>query len=174
MTESICQEAERITNGARLDDYEGTDATIVSLWSAYLGQELTVLDYANLMILLKVARTKGKYHRDSYVDMAGYANVGPRLWLQEPVIPNNFTWKKARDSQALDDYEKVLFKVPREWNSLADVPIVVEVTDYDGDTWKHDAGEGWQLWQRGQVSPTYGIHTPDEYAPFTEILGTDG
>lgn len=80
MSESILEEAHRLVNGDRQDTYLGTDDTIVALWSAYLGVELTVLDYASLMVLLKIARTKGKLHRDSWVDIAGYAEIGPRLW----------------------------------------------------------------------------------------------
>lgn len=87
---SILEEADSLVNGDRLDTYEGTDDTIVSLWSAYLGLELTVLDYAALMILLKIARTKGKLHRDSWVDIAGYAEVGPRLWSAKQPVSQEF------------------------------------------------------------------------------------
>lgn len=146
MTESICQEAERITNGDRRETYGGTDDTIVSLWSAYLGLGLTVLDYANLMILLKVARTKGKFHRDSYVDMAGYANVGTRLWLdkQELVRINRDPFWEVT---------KVGLQVPKVYKSLTEVDEGVVVYDSDGDGW---VGEG-----------ANGPAVYDKYGPFT-------
>lgn len=47
---------------------------ISSLWSEYLGAEISPEDVANMMILLKIARTaSGKYNPDNYIDIAGYA-----------------------------------------------------------------------------------------------------
>jgi len=76
MTESILQEAERITSGDRqrdyghpLDDYRRTAA----LWSEVLGVEVTASQAILCMILLKVSRECNKHKRDNLVDMAGYA-----------------------------------------------------------------------------------------------------
>lgn len=76
MTESILQEAERITSedrqkdyGHPLDDYRRTAA----LWSAVLGVEVTASQAILCMILLKVSRECHKHKRDNLVDMAGYA-----------------------------------------------------------------------------------------------------
>lgn len=141
MTKSILEEAQRLVNGDRKDTYDGTDDTIVALWSAYLGVELTVLDYAAMMVLLKVARTKGKLHRDSWVDIAGYAEVGPRLW-------------EAKQE-------------PRKWDSIVDVPHNVSVVDKDGDVW-HRRPDGW-YWSG--VKSWGDLHDYDGCGPFTEILG---
>ena len=80
---TLLQEADAIINGERQKDY-GPPAEsfgrIARLWSDYLDQELTALDVANLMILLKISRAKtGGFHRDSYRDIAGYA--GCAEWL---------------------------------------------------------------------------------------------
>ena len=49
---------------------------IASLWSMYLGDHLHHKDVALMMILLKIARAKHpSYHKDNYVDMAGYAAI---------------------------------------------------------------------------------------------------
>lgn len=79
-SETILQEAERIINGDRHDTYGEVSesfSSIARLWSAYLSRQATVNitseDVVNMMILLKVSRTQGTYHRDSYVDIAGYA-----------------------------------------------------------------------------------------------------
>lgn len=148
MPETILEEAARLIDGDRKDTYDGTDDTIVGLWSAYLGVELTVLDYANLMVLMKVARTKGQYHRDSYVDIAGYAGVGPRLW-------------EAKQAQA--DVSS-----PRVWQRIVDVPGGVRFMDNDGDVWR-----GWvggRLYYKSD-HPWGDISTLDkDVAPFTEVL----
>lgn len=79
---TILSEADDLINGERLKTY-GTPAEsfgrIAELWSGYLGMSLTPLDVTNLMVLLKVSRTKGTYHRDSYVDIAGYAALAEKL-----------------------------------------------------------------------------------------------
>lgn len=79
---SILQEAERIINGQRAADYGDARVSferIAGMWSAYLGAELGALDVANLMILLKVSRAKNGFHRDSYVDIGGYAGLTNQL-----------------------------------------------------------------------------------------------
>lgn len=72
---SILEEAEKTINGPRLESYgpplESFDR-IAGVWSAYLGIPLRAEDVANLMVMLKVCRTKHGYHRDSYVDIAGF------------------------------------------------------------------------------------------------------
>lgn len=170
----ILAEASALINGDRLDTYEGTDDTIVALWSAYLGTELTVLDYANLMILLKVARTKGKYHHDSYVDIAGYAEVGPRLWEEKQVpVPSQIVQilpVPIELDEPLADWERELLGLPpvapapRVWNDLyLDVPCTVGVSDVEGGLWHWTSG----AWHRNGVSVPRDEW--DFYAPFTEV-----
>lgn len=36
-------------------------------------------DVANMMVLLKVARNKASWHRDNWVDIAGYAACGAEV-----------------------------------------------------------------------------------------------
>lgn len=89
MTESILQEAERLINGERQQQYGNATESherIADLWSAYLGDvtPLTAFDVVNMMVLLKLSRAKGgldrgEFHRDSYVDIAGYAAIGERI-----------------------------------------------------------------------------------------------
>jgi hypothetical protein len=53
---------------------------IRALWSAYLDRELTAVDVALMMVLLKVARTKaGRHNPDDYVDAVGYAALAGEL-----------------------------------------------------------------------------------------------
>lgn len=81
--DSILLEANKLINGARQQHY-GDQYTnfgdIAALWSAYLDHPISRLDVANLMILLKLARTKRQgYHRDSYVDIGGYAGCAEKV-----------------------------------------------------------------------------------------------
>lgn len=89
MGESILEEAQRLIHGERNQNYghpRDNFADIARLFSGYLGQELSTIDVANLMILLKVARVKGAgYHRDSFTDIAGYAGCVERIY-EEPVF----------------------------------------------------------------------------------------
>lgn len=55
---------------------EDSFGAIANMWTAYLdvGREITPVDVANMMILLKIGRAKGNpKHMDNWVDVAGYA-----------------------------------------------------------------------------------------------------
>ncbi len=69
--------------GERQDQYgspENNFARIANLWTAYLGVEVSSVDVAMMMALLKIARVKtGTATDDSFVDLAGYAACGAEL-----------------------------------------------------------------------------------------------
>ena len=53
---------------------------IAGLWSAYLGQDISSADVANMMILMKVARnSSGVYKADNWIDICGYAALGGEI-----------------------------------------------------------------------------------------------
>lgn len=83
MTRRECLEtAEHMVNGDREHDYgtpEDNFKTIAGLWSAYLGKEVSSLDVAMLMALMKIARIKAGTKPDSFVDLAGYAACGAEI-----------------------------------------------------------------------------------------------
>ena len=73
---NILREAERIVEGPRRDEYGDMRECfemIANLWSDYVGTEISVFDVAHMMILLKVARGRDGFKRDSLVDICGYA-----------------------------------------------------------------------------------------------------
>ena len=75
---TILQEAQDIIDGQRSVDYGasrlGSFGDIAAGWSMVLGHEVTPEQVVLCMIQLKVARAKGGgFHRDSFVDIAGYA-----------------------------------------------------------------------------------------------------
>lgn len=83
---SVLTEANSIVNGARANTYGGPEDsfnTIAALWSAYTSCSYTATDVAVMLALLKVARLKNSpNHRDSWVDLAGYAACGAECGLK--------------------------------------------------------------------------------------------
>ena len=83
---AVLNEAAAIVTGAREAAYGGPEqsfGTIADLWSVYLGRAVAPHDVAALLALLKLARLKhsGGQHRDSWVDLAGYAACGAECAL---------------------------------------------------------------------------------------------
>ena len=81
--EAVLDKALKIVTGARQSTYgnpEDCFKVIADLWSAYLGHPVSSTDVAMLMILLKIARSKGKEaYADNYIDIAGYAACAGEL-----------------------------------------------------------------------------------------------
>lgn len=64
------------THGDKVENFRNTAA----LFSAYLGIDITPVQAAMLVALLKIARTKaGAHNLDDYVDLAGYAGVAGEI-----------------------------------------------------------------------------------------------
>lgn len=81
--EEILEKAEEIVTGARESTYgspEDCFSVIAGLWGSYLNTEISTTDVAMLMVLLKVARSRGnKRYADNYIDIAGYAACAGEL-----------------------------------------------------------------------------------------------
>jgi hypothetical protein len=80
--------AKELVNGERATDYGSAYENhnrIASLWSRYLSSktrvqvQLTPMDVAHMMILLKVARLMHSGTDDSYVDICGYAALAAEM-----------------------------------------------------------------------------------------------
>ena len=73
----ILKRANECVTGSRQQDYgevEDNFRLIADLWSAYIGTDISAVDVAMMMALLKVARVKsGRLHEDDFIDLAGYA-----------------------------------------------------------------------------------------------------
>lgn len=83
--ESILQEAERLVNGDRHQDYGTATESfgrIAAMWSAYKDWEITPKDVACMMILMKVSRSVTSTKRDNWTDIAGYAELGSQIEKQ--------------------------------------------------------------------------------------------
>lgn len=81
--EEILRKATECVCGKREQDYgnpEDNFKTIASLWSDYLNTNVTSIDVAMMMALLKIARIKrGTMTEDSFVDLCGYSACGGEI-----------------------------------------------------------------------------------------------
>lgn len=94
---SILSEAARIVDGDREQTYGDPGRNlraIANLWDSWLlargwsGPGLTTDDIALLMVLLKVARLANQpTHRDSQVDLCGYARLMERIQASNSTAP---------------------------------------------------------------------------------------
>ena len=75
MNHDILNEALQLIHGDRQEAYGDAIANntrIARLWSAYLDTNITAVDVAKMMVLLKLSRSRQRYHRDNYVDGIAY------------------------------------------------------------------------------------------------------
>lgn len=90
--------------GQREQDYgrpEDGLGRIADLWTAYYGSEFSPVDVAMMMVLLKVARSKGRHAtEDSFVDIAGYAAIGCEIMTGGRVSPIPEPEQEPRETSA--------------------------------------------------------------------------
>ena len=81
--EEILSLAKTCVSGVREQDYGSPESNfklIADLWEVYLNIDISPIDVAMMMALLKIARIKnGGGTGDSFVDLAGYAACGGEL-----------------------------------------------------------------------------------------------
>ncbi len=79
----ILAEATELVRGKRLRQHgpaKECHAAIARLWSSYLGQPISSVDVALMLLLVKVARSKsGSLNPDDFRDAAGYAAIAGEL-----------------------------------------------------------------------------------------------
>ena len=83
----ILDKAKACVCGDREQDYgspESNFGKIAKFWTDYLGYEITSVDVAAMLALLKIARiASGHAKEDNWVDLAGYAACGGELEANE-------------------------------------------------------------------------------------------
>lgn len=81
--DQFCKEAIDIITGDRECDYgspENSFPKIARLWGVYLGHDISEVDVANMMALMKIARISNRvFKSDSYVDAIGYLAIAAEL-----------------------------------------------------------------------------------------------
>ena len=68
--------------GERAEHYGDPRANldrIAGLWSAYIGHSVTAHDVAQMMVLVKISRSKVAKHDDNYTDAIGYTEIARDL-----------------------------------------------------------------------------------------------
>ena len=101
MDRNECLEtAKALINGDRATDYGSAyenHTRIASLWSRYVSAkskvqvQLTPMDVAHMMILLKVARLMHSGTDDCYVDICGYAALAAELEAATYLMDEEYT-----------------------------------------------------------------------------------
>lgn len=86
--ERLLDEAKRIVTQDRQQTYDTPEQNfqrIAQMWTAYAGGTFEAEDVAAMLILVKVARlSSSPWHRDNWVDIAGYAACGSEVRSKEP------------------------------------------------------------------------------------------
>ena len=83
--DDVLDKAKELINGQRAKDYGHaylTHARVAALWTTYTRsttEDLTPVDVAMMMVLLKVARAIETPTEDSFVDIAGYAALASEM-----------------------------------------------------------------------------------------------
>lgn len=79
----LLETARKTVCGYREHDYgspENSFRRIAEFWGTYLNQQITPVDVAAMMALLKLARvSEGHAKEDNWVDLAGYAACGAEI-----------------------------------------------------------------------------------------------
>ena len=82
MSETVCQEAQRITHSDRnasyghpLDNFGITIDMLNARFRNKLKEPLTIEEFAEIQIICKLGRQANASKRDNMVDIAGYANT---------------------------------------------------------------------------------------------------
>lgn len=170
--ESILEEAQRLIHGPRNKNYghpRDNFKDISALFSGYLGMEITDIDVANLMILVKIARVKGTgYHRDSFTDIAGYAGCVERIYEE----PEEFQDVVLAGMKLIEAE-----KQPRVWDRIEDVPKRTKLRGPDAEFyWDGYEETGHYVLKfrlpGGIWAPWGEVGTDFNYlaGPFTEVL----
>ena len=104
----LIEKAERIVNQDRNARYGGPEesfTTIAKFWSVFLGVEVSPLQVAGCMILLKLARLKKTpTHEDSVVDGIGYFACMADFLREPPTVEDLEQESKLKD--LIEEYEK--------------------------------------------------------------------
>ena len=90
--EELLDLAKKTVVSERQDNYgepEDSFEKIAAFWTTYLGHSVTKSDVPAMMSLLKIARlSTTPNHKDSWVDMAGYAACGYEVSQEIPESKN--------------------------------------------------------------------------------------
>ena len=80
--EEILQTAEKLIchdRQAAYGDAAESHQRIADLWATYLGVEVSAVDVAAMMVLLKVSRSTGARRDDNWIDICGYAALAGEM-----------------------------------------------------------------------------------------------
>lgn len=109
----LLQEAESIVCNDREGQYgspENNFGLISDMWSAYMEREISPIDVACMMCMLKIARIKtGRYRADNWTDAIGYMACGGEIdsrmeemaAMPDPVAGRDFELIRNEDGKVM-------------------------------------------------------------------------
>lgn len=72
---TVAVDAINLVEGDRHEQYGSYDenlSRIAAMWSSYIGADISAMDVALMMVLVKISRSKAGYARDNAVDGVAY------------------------------------------------------------------------------------------------------
>jgi len=80
--------------------FDETLKIVAGMWSAYLDKWIKEDDVAQMMVMMKIARSRNAYHRDHYLDQVGYTLMAEALrrpWNNDFLDPGeDIAWPELR------------------------------------------------------------------------------
>lgn len=137
---SILDEAATIIAGDRETDYgtaERNLCRISTMWTAYLGHDVTPRQVAMMMVLLKVSRDSNKPKADNLIDIAGYAALADQL--DAPYGAYTLSGLEAMRARLRENPPYDFIKYPDRDEAPdppVEPPIGTKVRDHDGNIWE--------------------------------------
>jgi hypothetical protein len=177
---NILEEAEGLINGERQQDYGNVTENfdrIAGMWSAYKDSYFTAHDVANMMAIVKIARLANGYHRDSVVDVAGYAALVERVFDEDREAREQSLRAWERRVAAAHDFEDDVtefFGLKREARVVESLGLderAAKWVDPEGHRYEWDASNNG--WDRIEPPSSY-VYTSfvphHRHGPFTEVV----
>ena len=134
----ILDTAKKCVCGDREQDYgtpEQNFGTIAQLWTAYKGIELTAVDVAIFLSLVKIGRiASGHGKADNWIDLAGYAACGGEIESAQDV---SVTVTSTSDTPHRPTQAELEDMFDAEPNVCGETPVAL-------GTDKPDASDGWK------------------------------
>lgn len=106
-SETVCQEADRLTSGERQKNYGHPHHDFsrqAKLWSVILGMEVTPVQVGLCMIAVKISRHINRPKRDNLVDICGYAKCVDVVEKYVPPAPAECPTCVATGNGSPSDY----------------------------------------------------------------------
>lgn len=172
--EELLDEAKHHVTGQRATDYgsaEDNFGIIADYWSTHLSMrnqayvEIEACDVAIMMILMKQARlATSPDHKDSWVDIAGYAACGHEVTSKEDMDPDLIG--RLAPSKARLEHSKVVIYCHSKDECSGEFCTLHKRSNHVMRSWKQHWRDDSGVMER--LCPTHSIGHPDPDSPWED------